>query len=284
MQNGTNGNGQPPTVDPQKQLAITRMSALQAAIQDSYVQGQLKAALAENAGSFTASIVEIFSQDKYLQECDPKQVIMQCIKAAILKLPLSKQLGQAWVIAYKKVPTFQIGYKGLIQLAYRTKAYRVIHCDEVYEGEYQSANKLTGEFDLSGTKKSEKIIGYFAHFEFLWGLSKTWYMTTEQVQKHAQRYSKSYNSDGSTWKSDFPGMAKKTVLRLLLSHWGLLSIELASAMTHDEDYDPTNDEVQDEIRRRANIKTEGFTDAETVPEGKEPENQGSTDSSPKPPF
>lgn len=204
------------------------------------VQQQFKSVLADNAGSFVASIIDLYNNDKYLQVCDAKQVVMEALKAASLKLPINKQLGFAWLVPYKDnktgtfVPTFQIGYKGYLQLCMRTGAYRYINADAVYEGELISADKLTGEIVIDSSKRaSDKKVGYFAFIETLNGFRKTFYMTTEEVDAHARKYSKNYNSKFSTWATDFDAMALKTCLRLLLSKYGVMSIEMQSAYIAD---------------------------------------------------
>lgn len=254
-------NTTPPSA---KEMAVQRIDTLKAAIGEDFVQTQLKNSLAENSGAFAASIIELFAGDKNLMECDPKQVIMQAMKAAVLKLPINKSLGFAWIVAYNKAPQFQIGYKGLIQLALRTGQYRFINAAPVYEGEFKVANKLTGEFDLSGTAKSENIVGYFAYIELLNGFSKTLYMTKDKVTSHAAKYSKSYSFQNSPWKTEFDAMAIKTVLRNLLTHYGYLSVEMANAIETDTDQDAA-DKVLDEIRGNANKKDiVGFEEADVV--------------------
>lgn len=200
----------------------------------------LQDSLKENAGAFAASILDLYNSDKYLQQCDPKQVFGECLKAVSLKLPINKQLGFAYVVAFKGIPQFQIGYKGLIQLCMRTGQYKHINAGEVYEGEYKGFNKLTGELDISGERTSDKIVGYFAYMETLNGFSHSVYSTKEEVQKHAQKYSKSYNSSNSAWKTDFDKMAVKTVLRNLLSHYGYMSVEMMNAMTAEQPSETDN--------------------------------------------
>lgn len=246
-----------------KSLAIQRIENLKVALNEDYIQSQLRNALAENSSSFAGSLIDLYTSEKTLQECDPKLVVMQAMKAAVLKLPVVKNLGYAWIVAYKGVPQFQIGYKGLIQLAIRTAQYRTLNADVVYEGEYRNANKLTGEFDLNGLASSDKVIGFFAHFELKNGFSKTFYMTKDKVDAHARKYSKSYNSNNSPWKSEFDAMAIKTVLSILLRKWGYLSIEMIDAMNDDEANDATT-RVQNEINRNANTENIGFDEAEVV--------------------
>ena len=205
------------------------------------VQDQFKSVLAENSGSFVASIIDLYNNDKYLQACDPRQVVMEALKAASLKLPLNKQLGFTWLVPYRDgatgnyIPTFQLGYKGYIQLCMRTGAYRYINADVVYEGEIVKQDKLTGEIELdSSARKSDMKIGYFAFIETLNGFRKCLYMPTNEVVKHAQRFSKTY-SKGGPWSTDFDAMALKTCLRLLLSRYGIMSIEMQRAHVEDSD-------------------------------------------------
>jgi recombination protein RecT len=263
--------------DPNNNTAIQKVEVLKMALKDDFVQTQLQSALAENSGAFAATIIELFTGDSYLMQCDPKQVVMQALKAAALKLPINKSLGFAYIVAYGGKPEFQIGYKGLIQLAMRTGHYRILHTDVVYEGEYRTANKLTGEFDLGGMAKSELIVGYFAHFELKNGFSKTLFMTKEKVQAHAAKYSKSYAKENGPWKKEFDAMAKKTVIRLLLSHYGFLSVEMANAFDSDPDQD-ASDRLRNEINGNANTNSMSFTPAEVVQPGSVNDNE------PKAPF
>jgi recombination protein RecT len=204
------------------------------------VQEQFKSVLAENSGAFVASIIDLYNTDRTLQMCDPKNVVMEALKAASLKLPINKQLGFAWIVPYRDgrtgqyIPTFQLGYKGYIQLCMRTGAYKYINADVVYEGELVKHDKLTGEIEIDPEqRKSDKKVGYFAFIETLNGFRKTLYMTVEEVTKHAQQYSKSYSSKNSVWATDFDAMALKTCLRLLLSKYGIMSVEMQQAYIQD---------------------------------------------------
>ena len=223
----------------QKQLArpIDKLKHILAA---QSVKEQFEAVLKENAGAFVASIIDLYNTDKTLQLCDPRNVVMEALKAASLKLPINKQLGFAWIVPYRDgktgayIPTFQLGYKGYIQLCMRTGAYRYINADVVYEGELIKQDKLTGEIEIDPSKRaSDKKIGYFAFIETLNGFRKTLYMTVDEVIKHAQQYSKSYSSKNSVWATDFDAMALKTCLRLLLSKYGIMSVEMQRAYIED---------------------------------------------------
>lgn len=262
-----------PAQNPQK-VAMDRLKSVLAA--DS-VASQFKNALKEHSDIFVASIIDLYGSDSSLQMCDPGAVVKEALKAAVLRLPINKSLGFAYVIAFNnskkdgtgnwvKVmePTFQMGYKGYIQLAMRTGQYRIINADLVYEGELRTVNKLTGEIDFSGEKKSDKVIGFFSHIELLNGFSKTLYMTVEGVDAHAKRYSKSYNSKSSPWQTNFNEMAVKTVLRNLLSHYGFLSVEMVGAMNDDIEQDTAMENVKADITHNANTTEMSFTEAEEV--------------------
>jgi recombination protein RecT len=189
----------------------------------------LENSLKENAGAYAASIIDLYNSDKTLQMCEPSRVMAECLKAVSLKLPINKQLGFAYIIPYGGTPTFILGYRGLLQLCMRTGAYRHINAGPVYEGELRMINKLTGDIDLDGEATSEKIIGYFAYIETLNGFSKAIYWPTEKVVTHARKYSKNYG--GAIWKDNFEEMATKSVLRHLLSHWGVMSVDMQTAMS-----------------------------------------------------
>lgn len=261
------------TTEVTKTLTPTQVGVMNftKSINSSYVQNRLKQVLGKNAGTFATSLVEVFTNDTQLQKCDQKKVIQEAIKAATLKLPLNKQLGYAYILVFnnwdkasrKSVPTPQIvlGYRGYIQLAMRTGQYKNINADVVYEGEMVGRDKLSGAIDLSGEKVSEKVVGYFAHFETVNGFSKTLFMSLGEMAGYALKFSPSFKRNAEKnplptvdalcdmandqavngpqqgkvgWEGDFNSMAIKTVLRRLLSKYGYLSIEMMSALAEDE--------------------------------------------------
>ncbi|HRR40105.1 MAG TPA: recombinase RecT [Syntrophales bacterium] len=232
----TNTNGLIGQVAANKEIAgkkATPATLMNQVVNSSSVQEIIRKSLGDNAGAFTASVIDLYSTDTYLQKCDPGQVMRECLKAVSLKLPINKQLGFAYIIPYDNVPTFQIGYKGLVQLCMRTGAYRYINAGPVYEGELVKADKLSGSIDLSGEKTSDVVIGYFAYIETLNGFSKTLYWPMSKLIDHAKKYSKSYKAGNKIWKDNFDEMATKTVLRNLLSHWGVMSVEMETAFNAD---------------------------------------------------
>lgn len=247
-------------------------------VDGNYVQNQLKQVLKENAGTFATSLMEVYTNDKQLQSCDPKSVVQEAIKAASLKLPLNKQLGMGYILVFKNynkekrqavpTPTLVIGYRGYIQLAIRSGQYRNINADVVYEGEYKGFDKLTGDLDLSGEKQSDKIQGFFAYFELINGFKKTLYMPVEDMARYALKFSPSFRGQkdlpkiddiidkwneqsvngatGQGWMNDGISMGRKTVLRQLLSKYGLLSIEMQNALVSDEEPVATAEEIREE--------------------------------------
>jgi recombination protein RecT len=214
------------------------------------IQAQFKNALHENSGAFVASVIDLFNSDQNLQKCEPQRVVIEALKAATMKLPINKALGFAYIVPYGVVPTFIIGYKGLIQLALRTGQYRTINADVVYEGEVQKVNKLTGEISFDGEKTSDKVVGYFAYIEMINGFSKTLYMDLDKIAKHAKKNSATLKNNsrvtvdtlkalagkeptGIGWLGCFDDMALKTGLRQLLSKYGYLSVEMQTAISSD---------------------------------------------------
>lgn len=251
----------------QIQKTTSGTAKLAAVLKADSVQEQFRNALGEHKDAFVASIIDLYNGDKALQTCNTNQLVCEALKAAVLKLPLNKALGFAYIVVYntsKKddhgqwvkvpTPTFVIGYKGLIQLAMRTGQYKTINADCVYEGELRKVDRLTGEIALDGERKSDKVVGYFAHIELVNGFRKTLYMSVSEMAKYAKRYSPSVSAKTSVdqliamaqsaetgkrvgWEGNFGDMAVKTVVRRLLSKYGYLSIEMqeavASEITHE---------------------------------------------------
>ena len=186
------------------------------------------------APQFIASMVNMVGNDKNLQGCDSVSVISSCLVAATLDLPIDKNLGYAWIVPYKdkgvKKAQFQMGYRGYVQLALRSGQYKSINVIDVHEGELVEWNPLTEELVIDFNKRiSNKVIGYAAYFELLNGFKKSEYWDMNRITMHKNKFSKS----DFGWKNDFDAMARKTVLRSLLSHWGILSIQMQNAVSND---------------------------------------------------
>lgn len=198
--------------------------------------------LGKKAPGFISSIMSVVNSKTELKGVDPMSTLASAVVAATLDLPINPNLGFAYIVPYKGSAQFQMGYKGFIQLAIRSGQYETIHASDVYEDELKFWNPITGEFALTDKdtwKQREageinKVVGYVAFFKLLNGFRKYLYMTTPQITKHAQKYSQSFGSNFGRWKLDFPVMALKTVIKLLLSKYGILSIEMQRALDVDQ--------------------------------------------------
>ncbi|WP_063334556.1 recombinase RecT [Bacillus subtilis] len=212
------------------------------------VMNRFEEVLGKRASQFTASILSLYNSENTLQKAEPMSVISSAMVAATLDLPVDKNLGYAWIVPYKGRAQFQLGYKGYIQLALRTGQYKSINCIPVHEGELQKWNPLTEEIEIDFEKReSESVIGYAAYFELLNGFRKTVYWTKAQVEKHKKKFSKS----DFGWGKDWDAMALKTVLKSMLSKWGILSVEMQKAVIEDneerERIDITDEMTEPEI-------------------------------------
>lgn len=190
--------------------------------------------LGSRAPQFIASVINLVGNDKYLAGCNSVSVISACLVAATLDLPIDKNLGYAWIVPYKDkgVPKaqFQMGYRGYVQLALRSGQYRSINVIDVHEGELLKWDPLTEEMKIDFNQKvSDKVIGYAAYFELLNGFKKAEYWDMQRILEHKNKFSKS----DFGWNNDFNAMARKTVLRNLLNHWGILSIQMQNGMSAD---------------------------------------------------
>ena len=211
---------------------------------------------------FITSIISAVSVNPTLSECEYGSIISAAMLGESLKLSPSPQLGQYYMVPYdnKKTDTkkaqFQLGYKGYIQLALRSGEYADIDALEIREGEYKGRDPQTGKYRFSFIEDDEEreslpIIGYMAYFEYLNGFRKVIYWSKTKMEKHADTYSKAFSlaayqklqrgeipkSDmwkySSYWYSDFDGMAFKTLLRNIISKWGIMSIEMQKAFESD---------------------------------------------------
>lgn len=192
--------------------------------------------LGKKAAGFISSIIAVTNSSNYLMKADPATVIGAAAQAAMLDLPINQSLGFAYIVPYKGAAQFQLGYKGYIQLAQRSGQYVDIGAKTVYEGELEYENRLLDKFRF-GERTSDKVIGYLAYFRLTNGFEKMLYMTIDEAQAHAKKYSQNYKGGTDKWGlADFNVMAEKTVLKRLLSKYGPLSIEsvqMSQALAND---------------------------------------------------
>lgn len=199
--------------------------------------------LGEKAAQYMASIINAVAANEKLQMCDAGSVMSAALVAATYDLPIDSNLSFAAIVPYKGKAQFQMMYKGFIQLAIRSGQYSRMGCSEIYEDEIASYNPVRGEvtfvsdFSECTQRKSgdaSKIVGYYAYFALKSGFEKELYMTREEIEAHAKKYSQTYRYGGGIWATDFGAMAKKTVLKQLLSRWGILSLEVQHAVQDDQ--------------------------------------------------
>lgn len=221
----------------------------------------------EKRGSrFIASIISAVNSNPLLRECDNASILSGALLGESLSLSPSPTLGRVYLVPFKDkdrgmVAQFILGYKGYLELAMRSGQYKDINVMEIREGEYKGRNKETGnptfEFiEDDDEREKKKIIGYMATFTLVNGFTKTIYKTQKQMEEHALQYSNGYRSDkkkGTSytfWSKDFTSMAFKTLLRQLISRWGILSIELQQAYDGDMaviNEDGTRDYVDNQV-------------------------------------
>ncbi len=218
--------------------------SLQQLLNSAAVKNRFEVLLNTAAPSFISSILSIVNSNAKLQECSNNSILSAAGIAAALKLPINPSLGFAYIVPYKNQAQFQLGYKGLIQLAMRSGQYLTLNSGAVREGQIQEVDFITGEI-VRGEKISNEIVGYIAYMELLNGFKKALYMTLEELKAHAEKYSQSYSYDihhnrkTSVWSTNFDAMAKKTVLKRLISSFGIISIDqqsmdLATALQADQ--------------------------------------------------
>lgn len=225
--------------------ATTQMPSLKTfnqKITNAKTQEYLQQVLGAKRESFVNNLVALVANNKKLQECEPMGLMYSAVKATALGLPIDPNLGFAYFIPYKNnrlgitEAQFQIGYRGFVQLAIRSGQYKTINVTDIREGEIKKKNLLSGEIEFEETEDrlNKPIVGYVAYIELNNGFSKLLYMTNEELDQHAKKYSKTYNMSDSKWKSDRDAMCKKTVLKLLISKFGIMSIEMQNAVKYDQ--------------------------------------------------
>ncbi len=192
----------------------------------------------KKASAFASSVISIATGSNQLKQCTPMSVLGSAMVAATLDLSVVPTLGLAYIVPYKGTATFQIGFKGLIELAERSGQFKNIIDEVVYEGQLVKKNKFTGEYVFDeDAKVSDKVIGYMARFDLINGFSKTIFWTIEEVEAHAKKYSQAYRSGiTSPWKTDFDAMGRKTVLKSLFAKYApkSISMDLQNAIRFDQ--------------------------------------------------
>lgn len=243
--------------------ALSVAGQVKAMISQDNVKKKFAEVLGQKAPQFLASITTVVSGSAQLKQCDANSIMGAAFVAATYDLPIDSNLGFSAIVPYNNKKwnpqtrqwekhmeaQFQIMYKGFIQLAIRSGYYKRMNYAVVYKDELKSFNPITGEIEfvddfsqctLRDQANEEGVAGYYARFELNTGYIQELYMTKQAVDNHARKYSMSYrydlekNKKSSRWSTDFEAMALKTVIKLLLSKWGILSIEMQRAIQDDQ--------------------------------------------------
>ena len=223
-------------------------ATLKSMVNDERTKNKFKEMLGNKAAGFLTSLMNTTNGNAQLQQADPNSILKAGAIAATLDLPIDPNLGFAYIVPYKKKykdelgnwnekneAQFQMGYKGFVQLAIRTGQYKRINVAVLYEGQFESYDPITDELKYNlDNRLSEEITHYVAYFQTINGFEKYNIMSKEEVEQHGMKFSKTFKKEKSTWQTDFNAMAKKTVLKLLLSKFGILSIEMQTALKTDQ--------------------------------------------------
>ena len=253
----------------------------------------------KRAQRFISAITSAVAVNPALQECDPATVLSGALLGESLGLSPSPQLGQYYLVPYDnkkkgcKDAQFQMGYKGYVQLAFRSGYYKRLNVISVKSGELVRFDPLTEEIELNmiqdeDAREKAPTIGYLAMFEYLNGFKKTIYWSREKMINHADRYSPAFSKNAtggkypkvsfedycaknypksdewkysSFWYKDFDSMAYKTMLRQLISKWGIMSIELQTAFEEDSKQEQAEEYLQAEEPKLPAQQTDLLPDA-----------------------
>lgn len=254
----------------------------------------------DRARSFTASITSAVAVNPALQECDAGTILAGALLGESLKLSPSPQLGQYYLVPFKNkrqqtvTAQFVLGYKGYIQLALRSGQYKDLDVMVIKQGEYSGKDPETGKarfkfIEDDDVRDALPTVGYMAFFEYLNGFRKVIYWSKEKMITHADTYSPSFSRKGyedllagkvpqsemwrysSFWYKNFDDMAKKTMLRQLISRWGVMSVDMQTALEHDDTITHDNDGqlIAERIASAKDVRLEAVT--QPVPQIEQPQ-------------
>ena len=220
------------------QVATQQPQSLQTLMGNAGVMAKLNSVLGneKKAAAFASSVISVANGNSLLRNANPMTVLGSAMVAATLDLSVVPTLGMAYIVPYKGQASFQLGWKGLVELAMRSGQYKNIIVEAVHEEEIVKKNKFTGDYEFDeDAKTSDNVIGYMANFQLTNGFSKTIYWTIDEVNGHATKFSQADRGGRNTpWVTDFDAMAKKTVLKSLLSKFGPKSLQMQQAVVFDQ--------------------------------------------------
>lgn len=228
---------------------ITKTQNISQYLKSDAIEKRIEEILGDRKSTFMTSLIQISNSNDLLKTADPQSILNAGLLATTLSLPLNNSIGHAWIVPFKNTKLnkieaqFQIGYKGLQQLAMRTGRYLELDSKRVYEGQVVPDESFRGFHFNWKNKKSDTVIGFASYFKLDNGFESIYYMSNEEVENHAKKYSQTYKRGFGNWKEDFDKMGLKTVIKLNLnSGKAPLSIEMQKAITADQgtikgDYD-----------------------------------------------
>lgn len=224
----------------QKQVSVTAL--VNDMLDRDGIRKRFDELLGKRSPQFISSIVSMVNADKNLQQAfyeSPMTVIQSSLKAAMFDLPIDQSLGYAYIVPFKNYKkdigakkmeaTFILGWKGMHQLALRTGAYKTINVVDVREGELKSYNRLTEEVSIDfiedeDAREALPVVGYVGYYRLINGAEKTVYMSVKAIAAHEKKFRKG-EYQGKGWRDDWDAMARKTVYRILIGKWGVMSID-----------------------------------------------------------
>lgn len=248
---------------------MSKQAAMSVYLSNENTKKYLQSILGERTGQFITSLTSLAGSSAELQNCDRNSLLSCALKATSMNLPFDPNLGFAWAVPYGNIAprsrcshgspfgqtlraTFQVGSKGYTQLALRTGQYRSLNARDVSEGEF-AGRDFVGDPIINWLpdeeRANQKVIGYMAGLELTNGFRKVIYWSVQDVEKHAERYSQGYRyylkngasksqsrsgNRQSPWASDFDKMAEKTVLKALISKYGIMSTDMQQAVQYDQ--------------------------------------------------
>lgn len=232
----------------------TKKTGITAYLNSAAVIENIGQALGEtNRQRFITGVISAVNNNAQLQECTNQSILSGALLGETLKLSPSPQLGHYYLVPFNdqkkgKVAQFQLGYKGYIQLAIRSGQYKKLNVIAIKKGELEYFDPLNEEIKINlmvdkwDEREAVETIGYYAMFELVNGFKKAIYWSKKQMESHALKYSAGFKKDRQNgwnytfWSKDFDGMAYKTMLRQLISKWGIMSIDMQTAFEHDMSY------------------------------------------------
>lgn len=261
-------------------MSDNNLPQLKSALNAPSVRQKFEEMLGKRSSQFMTSITSVVSNNALLQKADVNSIIMGSAVAASMDLPLNANLGYAALVPFNSkdgcFAQLQVMVKGWTELFLRSGQCQSIICETVYEGQLVKKNKFTGEYVFDeDAKTSDKIIGFMAYFRLTNGFEKYEYMTIEEIKAHAQKFSQTFRRGSGIWKEHFEEMAKKTVLKRLITKWAPKSIEMQRMAMFDqavvngniEDIDNANvvyaDNQKEERHERGEVTDFEEVDAET---------------------